>query len=58
VLTAAEFTPQPLAAVLRELIADPARLAAMGGAARALARPGAAAAIADQIEELAESRRR
>src|SRR5687768_2576876 len=56
-LTAAEFTPEPLAAVLRELIADPARLAAMGRAARALARPGAAAAIADQIEELAEAKR-
>ncbi len=56
VLAAAEFTPAPLAVVLDELVAAPARLAEMGRAARALARPGAAAAIADQVEELAQSR--
>jgi len=35
------------------LLGDPARLRAMGDAARRLARPGAAAAIADAVERLA-----
>ena len=35
-------------------LADGDRLAAMGGAARALARPRAAADIADRLDELAE----
>ncbi len=42
-----------LAPVLGELLADRAELDAMGRAARELGRPGAAAAIADWVEELA-----
>ncbi len=42
-----------LAKALAGLLADRDTLAAMGLAARALARPGAAAAIADWVEELA-----
>lgn len=43
-------TPERLAALLAERLADAAGLAAAGLAARALARPGAAAAIADRVE--------
>jgi UDP-N-acetylglucosamine--N-acetylmuramyl-(pentapeptide) pyrophosphoryl-undecaprenol N-acetylglucosamine transferase len=53
-------TPEALAASLGELLADAATLVAMGAAARRLARPGAAAAIADRVAALAarrESRR-
>ena len=46
-----------LGARLGRLLADPARLAAMGARARRLARPGAAVAIADRVEELAKVRR-
>ena len=46
-----------LASELEELFADRARLVEMGERARVLARPGAAAAIADRLEELLESRR-
>ncbi len=42
-----------LTKLLAELLSDRAALAAMGRAARALGRPGAAAAIADWVEELA-----
>jgi UDP-N-acetylglucosamine--N-acetylmuramyl-(pentapeptide) pyrophosphoryl-undecaprenol N-acetylglucosamine transferase len=42
---------------LEDLLGDRARLADMGERARALARPGAAAAIADRLEELVASRR-
>jgi UDP-N-acetylglucosamine--N-acetylmuramyl-(pentapeptide) pyrophosphoryl-undecaprenol N-acetylglucosamine transferase len=42
---------------LVSLLADPGRLAAMGRAARALARPDAVAAIADRLEDLAERAR-
>jgi UDP-N-acetylglucosamine--N-acetylmuramyl-(pentapeptide) pyrophosphoryl-undecaprenol N-acetylglucosamine transferase len=41
-----------LAARLEELLADAGRLAAMGRAARSLARPRAVAEIADHVEEL------
>jgi UDP-N-acetylglucosamine--N-acetylmuramyl-(pentapeptide) pyrophosphoryl-undecaprenol N-acetylglucosamine transferase len=46
-------TPETLAAELVSLIGDRPRLRAMGRAARALAHPGAAAAIADLVEEVA-----
>jgi UDP-N-acetylglucosamine--N-acetylmuramyl-(pentapeptide) pyrophosphoryl-undecaprenol N-acetylglucosamine transferase len=49
-------TPEAFADMLDELLGDPRRLAAMGAAARALARPGAAAAIADRVEALAGRR--
>ena len=49
-----DATPERLAALLVELLGDGAALAAMGARARALARPGAAAAIADRIEALVE----
>ncbi len=49
-----EATPERLAEWLVELFADGAALAAMGSRARELARPGAAAAIADQVEALVE----
>ncbi|HTO94950.1 MAG TPA: undecaprenyldiphospho-muramoylpentapeptide beta-N-acetylglucosaminyltransferase [Bacteroidota bacterium] len=44
---------QGLLTVVRELLGDPIRLKAMGDAARRMARPGAAAAIADAVERLA-----
>jgi UDP-N-acetylglucosamine--N-acetylmuramyl-(pentapeptide) pyrophosphoryl-undecaprenol N-acetylglucosamine transferase len=46
------FTAERLAARLAELLADAGRLAAMGRAARALARPRAVADIADHLAEL------
>lgn len=52
-LAEAEATPERLAACLVELLGG-GELAAMGARARALARPGAAAAIADRVESLAE----
>lgn len=45
--------PRRLADSLGELLGDRPRLAAMARAARTLARPGAAAAIADRVERLA-----
>lgn len=53
-LTEREATPERLAAWLVELLGDGAGLAVMGARARALARPGAAAAIADRVERLLE----
>lgn len=47
-----QFSAERLAAVLEELLADGPRLAAMGRAARSLARPRAVADIADRIEAL------
>jgi UDP-N-acetylglucosamine--N-acetylmuramyl-(pentapeptide) pyrophosphoryl-undecaprenol N-acetylglucosamine transferase len=48
-----ELSAERLAGRLGELLADGGRLTAMGAAARALARPRAAADIADHVEELA-----
>jgi UDP-N-acetylglucosamine--N-acetylmuramyl-(pentapeptide) pyrophosphoryl-undecaprenol N-acetylglucosamine transferase len=50
-------TADALGAAIGELLDDPARLRAMGEAARALARPAAAATIAARIAALAEVRR-
>ena len=47
-----EFSAEKLAGRLEELLADRDRLAAMGRAARSLARPRAVADIADRVEEL------
>ena len=52
VLFGAEVTAERLASLLVELLADSNRLARMAQAARTLARPGAAAAIADRLEEM------
>lgn len=46
----AELDPRRLAAELDALLGDPARLAAMGEAARALGRPDATARFADLVE--------
>jgi UDP-N-acetylglucosamine--N-acetylmuramyl-(pentapeptide) pyrophosphoryl-undecaprenol N-acetylglucosamine transferase len=48
-----ECNPQRLDAVVSELLTTPARLVAMGVAARALGRPDAAARLADLAEETA-----
>jgi UDP-N-acetylglucosamine--N-acetylmuramyl-(pentapeptide) pyrophosphoryl-undecaprenol N-acetylglucosamine transferase len=56
VLALPDLEPAPLSARLGALLGDGARLAAMGRAARALARPDAAAAIAGLLEELAGGR--
>jgi UDP-N-acetylglucosamine--N-acetylmuramyl-(pentapeptide) pyrophosphoryl-undecaprenol N-acetylglucosamine transferase len=47
-----QLSADRLATRLEELLADGARLAAMGRAARALARPRAVADIADLVQEL------
>ncbi len=46
----ADLTADGLAEALRPLVSDPARRAAMGAAMKALARPGAAAAVIDWCE--------
>jgi UDP-N-acetylglucosamine--N-acetylmuramyl-(pentapeptide) pyrophosphoryl-undecaprenol N-acetylglucosamine transferase len=51
-----ELTAERLAERLEELLADGTRLAAMGRAARSLARPRAVADIADQVEEIGGAR--
>ncbi len=57
VLEQSLLTPQRLVRVIDELLASPERLLAMEQAARSLARPDAAARIADLIEELGKGRR-
>jgi UDP-N-acetylglucosamine--N-acetylmuramyl-(pentapeptide) pyrophosphoryl-undecaprenol N-acetylglucosamine transferase len=52
VVADAALDDMSLAARLRELLLVPARLEAMGAAARSLARPDAAARIADRLEAL------
>jgi UDP-N-acetylglucosamine--N-acetylmuramyl-(pentapeptide) pyrophosphoryl-undecaprenol N-acetylglucosamine transferase len=56
-LAPAEASSERLAAVVAELLADRGALAAMGEAARRLARPDAAARIADQAERWASGGR-
>jgi UDP-N-acetylglucosamine--N-acetylmuramyl-(pentapeptide) pyrophosphoryl-undecaprenol N-acetylglucosamine transferase len=51
----AECTGARLAEVVTDLLADPARLATMGAAARAVARPDAAGALATLVEEVARA---
>ena len=53
VVADAELTPQRLRAEVDALLGDPVRLAAMGAAARALARPDAAARIAAEVRAAA-----
>jgi UDP-N-acetylglucosamine--N-acetylmuramyl-(pentapeptide) pyrophosphoryl-undecaprenol N-acetylglucosamine transferase len=48
-----DLTPDRLATMTAELLADPARLARMAGAMRRFARPDAAARIVDRLLELA-----
>lgn len=47
-----ELSGERLVSEIREVLADPSRIPAMGRAARAMARPDAAAATADLIEKL------
>lgn len=54
-LTSEEVSPARLAAALGELLADPARLVRMGRSNRELFTPGAAAAIADLVEDVARA---
>lgn len=49
-----DLTGESLAAALRELVKDPARIAAMEDAARRLARPDAAQRVADLVEGKAD----
>ena len=55
VVTDAELDGARLAAELDPLLADTARLAAMGASAQHLARPDAAAKVADLVEEVARA---
>jgi UDP-N-acetylglucosamine--N-acetylmuramyl-(pentapeptide) pyrophosphoryl-undecaprenol N-acetylglucosamine transferase len=50
-------TADALAALIGQLLADRATLQEMGRRARALARPGAAQAIAERVAALVEARR-
>jgi UDP-N-acetylglucosamine--N-acetylmuramyl-(pentapeptide) pyrophosphoryl-undecaprenol N-acetylglucosamine transferase len=56
VLVQSELTPERLAQEILELVASPVRLTGMEISARGLARPDAAARIADLIENLARSK--
>ena len=53
VVLSAEATSEQLATRLSTLLTDPAALVAMGAAARALGRPDAVHAIADEVEAIA-----
>jgi UDP-N-acetylglucosamine--N-acetylmuramyl-(pentapeptide) pyrophosphoryl-undecaprenol N-acetylglucosamine transferase len=53
VLREADLSPASLAATLQALLGDPARLQRMALAARAVATPGAAEALADLVENIA-----
>ena len=53
VIVQSELTPERLAREIRELMASPATLEHMEACARRLARPDAAARIADMVEEFA-----
>jgi undecaprenyldiphospho-muramoylpentapeptide beta-N-acetylglucosaminyltransferase len=50
-LADADCDPDALASVLDELLADPARLAAMGAAAKAVGRPDAADRVAEVVDD-------
>ncbi|MGH9457575.1 MAG: undecaprenyldiphospho-muramoylpentapeptide beta-N-acetylglucosaminyltransferase [Thermoanaerobaculia bacterium] len=52
VITERELSPEGLAAAVRELAADPARLAAMGAAQRRMAHPEATREIVDLIDAI------
>lgn len=52
VITEAELTPEKLAAVIAEVLADPDRAERMGRAARTLASPDATKTIVDLIERI------
>jgi UDP-N-acetylglucosamine--N-acetylmuramyl-(pentapeptide) pyrophosphoryl-undecaprenol N-acetylglucosamine transferase len=51
-----DLTADSLLGLLSPLLAEPQRLAAMGAAARTLARPNAAVELADAVAELAQGR--
>lgn len=53
VIAQSQLTPERLAVEVREMLIDPARLERMATSARRLARPDAAARIADMVEDLA-----
>jgi len=53
-----EMTPERLASEIRELMARPATLEMMEASARGLARPDAAARIADRVEDLVRKAQR
>jgi UDP-N-acetylglucosamine:LPS N-acetylglucosamine transferase len=53
VIEEATASAESLGRLLAELLAAPGELAAMGARSRGLARPGAAAAIADEAERVA-----
>ncbi len=55
VIDQTELKGDRLSVALKELVADPDRLAQMSEAARTLARPDAAARIADRVETLAQA---
>lgn len=56
VLSESQFNSQSLGAALSSLLADPGRLETMAGAAKRRVKQGAAAALADLVEEIASAR--
>jgi UDP-N-acetylglucosamine--N-acetylmuramyl-(pentapeptide) pyrophosphoryl-undecaprenol N-acetylglucosamine transferase len=56
VIEQTQLSGESLALVLKELMTDPQKLARMSAAIRTLARPDAAARIADRLEQLARAR--